>query len=141
MSEHVREDLIKCRFGAFAGSNDPGAPINPTPQQKLALESRQDVTELRERLEALQNSGPKADMSRVKALLENLRQRLYALVVADSREKYFTEAAKLRSRGLSTIHLRSSEPPPCFDHTALDINGLVELFAGHTISDNGKPSQ
>ena len=155
MSEHVREDLIKCRFGAFAGTNDPlfdllwdismqndpGAPIDPTPQQKLDLESRRDVTELKGRLEALQKSGPKTDISRVKALLENLRQRLYTLVVADSRERYFTEAAKLRSRGLSTIHLRSSEPPPYSDHTTLNIKGLVELFVGHTISDDGKPSQ
>lgn len=111
MSERLRDVLIKCPFGAFAGTkdllfdifrditmqNDPNGPINPTTQQKLALESRRDVPGLRERLEPLQKSGSKTDISRVKALLENLRQRLYALVVADSREKYFTEAVKLRS--------------------------------------------
>ncbi|KAJ2898906.1 hypothetical protein MKZ38_003590 [Zalerion maritima] len=96
----------------------------------------QDVTERRERLEALQKQPrPKPASSRAKALLESLRQRLYALMVADSRERYFAEAAKLRSRGLSTGHLRCSDP------AALDINGLVELFAGHTLSDNGRPSK
>ncbi|KAG9023096.1 hypothetical protein FRB95_013563, partial [Tulasnella sp. JGI-2019a] len=155
MSKRIREDLIKCCFGAFGGTNDPffdvlrdltmqndpGAPINPTTEQKLSLESQRDVTEQREKFEALQKSGSKADISRARVLLESLRQRLYVLMVADSRERYFIEAAKLRSRGLSTSHLRSSEPPPCSDHAALDINGLVELFTGHVISGNGKPSK
>lgn len=42
---------------------------------------------------------------------------------------------------MSTTNLRSPEPSPCSDHAALNMNGLVELLAGHTASDNGKPSQ
>jgi hypothetical protein len=121
--------------------NDPGAPFAHTPKQKHPLEKRRDVTERTKDFDALQKSGPKADTSRAKALLESPRQCQYALVVADTREKYFAKAAKLRSRGLSTSHLRNSESPPSSDHAALDINGLVELFASHTISDNGKPSK
>ncbi|KAK5264116.1 hypothetical protein LTR96_010624 [Exophiala xenobiotica] len=101
--------------------NDPGVPFDPTLEQKHSLEKRRDVTERTKDFDALQKSGPKADTSRAKGLFESLRQRLYALVVADSREKDF--------------------PPPSFDHAALDINGSVELFAGHTLSDNGKPSK
>lgn len=155
MSEQVREDIVRCRFGAFAGTNDPlfdllrdlttrndpGAPINPTPEQKLALEDRQDVTELRNKFSALQICGSKTDILRAKARLEDLRQRLYDLVVAESRKTYFAEAAKLRSRGLSTSHLRSSAPPPCSHHAALGIDCLVALFTGHTISDIGKPAK
>ncbi|CUS11816.1 unnamed protein product [Tuber aestivum] len=116
---------------------DPGAPVDPTLQQKLSLESRQD------KLDALQKTGaPKVNMSRAKAYLESLRQRLYTLVVAESREKYFAEAARLRSRGLSTSHLQSSEPPPSSDHVALHMDGLMDLLAGHASSDNGNhPSQ
>ena len=153
MSERVREDLIKCRFGAFAGTNDPlfdllrdltmqndpSTPIDPTTEQMLSLKSRRDVTGRREKFEALQKSESKEDISRARALLESLRQHLYALVVADRWERYFTEAAKLRSRGLSTSHLRSSELPPYSDHAAFDFIGFVELFTGYAISVYGKP--
>ena len=51
MTERVREDLARCRFKGFAGKNDPlydilrdlsvqndpGAPIDPTPEQKRSI--------------------------------------------------------------------------------------------------------
>lgn len=40
--------------------NDPGAPIDPIPEQKLALEDRRDATARREELEtALEKRGSK----------------------------------------------------------------------------------
>ncbi|GAB1311996.1 hypothetical protein MFIFM68171_02206 [Madurella fahalii] len=101
MTENVREDIVRCRFGAFAGANDP------------LFDLLYDLT----------------------------MHHLYVLVVIEARKTYFAEAAKLRSRGLPTTHLRSSTPPPCSDHATLDINGLVALFTGHSISDIGKPAK
>ena len=68
MSWRMHKDLAKLRFGAFAGSNDdlsqalchltlmsdPEALINPTPEQLEYIESRRDVTKLREKLELAQ---------------------------------------------------------------------------------------
>lgn len=47
----------------------------------------------------------------------------------------------MRSRGLSTSYLRSSALTPCSYHAALDIDGLIALFTGYTISDIGKPAK
>ncbi|KAL9099920.1 MAG: hypothetical protein Q9163_004647 [Psora crenata] len=118
MSECVCDDLIKHRFGAFVGTNDPffdllrdlsmqndpGAPLDATLSR-------------REKYKTLQKSRAKAEMSRAKALLESLRQRLYALVVEESRKKYFAEAAKRRSQGLSTSHLVRNAPASASPYT------------------------
>jgi hypothetical protein len=112
-----------------------------TPEQKLALENRRDVIGRRNKLGVLQKCGSKSDISRAKDLLEDLRQRRYVLVLTESPNTYFAEAARLRARGLLATHLRSSTLPPCSDHAVLDINSLVALFTGHSISNIGKPAK
>jgi hypothetical protein len=147
-TEHVRTDLASKRFGACAGGvaaeplfkvmrdlskqNDPGAPLEVTPEQKLSIESRRDVTERRAALEAAKLSGDAADVKAKKASLDQRRRALYDLLLMDAREKYFDEANRLRAEGKSTDHLRErsrSSRRRC-DHSLLDIGGLMTLWTG-----------
>ena len=144
MTQRVREDLTRIRFGAFAGSNDPlfcvlrdlslqsdpGAPIEPTPKEKQSIEGRNDITLHCKTLDAARASGKREDISKAKAALDQLRRRLHVLLLVEARKRYFAEAARLRSLGLSTACLRSTVPPKRRDHQMLDIGLLLHLWTG-----------
>ncbi|KAF2254145.1 hypothetical protein BU26DRAFT_134336 [Trematosphaeria pertusa] len=149
-TKHVREDLAHHRFGAAAGGqangpfftamrdlskqSDPGAPIEASAEQKRSIESRRDITRMREELEAAQKARPynKAAVAKAKATLDQRRRTLYDLLLQNARAKYFAEANALRSAGKSTEELREKSRPAkrdC-DHAMVDVGCLVELWTG-----------
>ncbi|KAI0337092.1 hypothetical protein BDW22DRAFT_1384197 [Trametopsis cervina] len=148
-TEHVRADLASKRFGAYAGGesseplfnvmrdlskqNDPGAPLEPTPEQKSSIKSRRDITKRRTAYKAAKLNGDPPDVVKAKKASLDQRQRaLYDLLLMDAREKYFAEANKLRAEGKSTDALRErsrSARRHC-DHAVLDVGGLMTLWTG-----------
>lgn len=79
-AERVREDLTRKRFGACAGGtaneplfkvlrdlsmqNDPGAPIEATPEQEGSIESRRDITARKAALEQAKFGRQKDEINR-----------------------------------------------------------------------------
>lgn len=118
--------------------NDPGAPIDATPEQKSSIENRWEITEHKTALEKAKYSTLRETISRAEAALDQLRRSLYELLVKDAREKYFTEADRLRAEGKSTSHLRSSLSPKRGEHTLLDVGGLMRLLTGQPGFGNRK---
>ena len=138
MTKRVRVDLARCRLGDLAGSNgllfeylrdlsiqrDPGAPIEITEDQRRYMESRNDVTKLREAYEKAKESGERAQIRKRKAALDLYRRQVEDLLIHDGRTKYFAEADRLRKLGLSTTHLRQPRPAGPREHSVLDMKSV-----------------
>ncbi|KAK0610404.1 hypothetical protein B0T17DRAFT_658205 [Bombardia bombarda] len=152
-TERIRDNLASGRFGYFAGvSNDrvfkvmrdlskqadPDAPIEATPEEKRSIEGRRDITKRMKDLELAKATGDKKSISKAKAALDQRRRSLYVLLVADARAKYFAEANRLRTNGLTTTHLRKRTQPTRRrrEHSLLDIGGLMRLWTGQACFGN-----
>lgn len=147
-TEHVRTDLASKRFGACAGGtsseplfkvmrdlskqNDPGAPLEATPEQKASIKSRRDIMEREAAVRKAQAGGDKGEIRKAKAALDRRRRALHDLLLIQGREEYFEEANKLRAEGKSTDKLRQRSRPsrPRRDHDVLDVGGLMTLWTG-----------
>ena len=132
--------------------NDPNAPIDPTPEQLASIEKRNDVTELRNAFElaakgfdpklaeegisvklAQENSYPQLTPEKIsqkevrkhKTKLDKRRRRLEDMHVLDSREKYSSQAASLRLRGLTTVYIRRPGPSGRRSHAGLRMEEVV----------------
>ena len=79
-------------------------------------------------------------MRKHKTKLDKRRRRLEEMYVLDSREKYNSQAASLRLRGLTTAHIRRSESPGRRSHTALRMEEVMkdwtEDVRQETIAEN-----
>ncbi|KAF8462493.1 hypothetical protein DFH94DRAFT_700934 [Russula ochroleuca] len=147
-TKRVQADLSRTRFGPCAGGqtneplfevmrdlskqNDSGAPLEATPEQKLSIESRRDITDRRAALEAAKLSKDKGQISKAKSALDQRRRALYKLILLKSREDYFEQANKLRAEGKSTDELRQRSRPArhrC-DHAPLDMGCLLTYWTG-----------
>ncbi|KAF8906999.1 hypothetical protein CPB84DRAFT_337689 [Gymnopilus junonius] len=147
-TKRVQADLSRTRFGPCAGGqsneplfevmrdlskqNDSGAPLEATPEQKLSIESRRDITQRRDALEAAMLSKDKSQISKAKSALDQRRRALHKLILLRAREDYFEQANKLRAEGKSTDELRQRSRPArhrC-DHASLDMGCLLAYWTG-----------
>jgi hypothetical protein len=75
-----------------------------TPEQKLSVESRRDITQRRAAWEAAKLNGDAADIVKVKKAFPDQRRRaLFDLLLMDAREKYFAEANRLEVEGRTSF--------------------------------------
>ena len=121
-TQRVQADLSGTRFGPCAGGqsneplfevmrdlskqNDSGAPLEATPEQKLSIESRKDLTQRRAALAAAILSKDKEQISKAKSALDQRIRILDKLLLLKARDDYSEQANKLRSEGKSTDELR-----------------------------------
>lgn len=112
--------------------NDSGAPLEATPEQKLSIESRRDITERRAALEAAMLSKDKGQILKAKSAFDQQRRALHKLILLKAQEDYFEQANKLRAEGKSTDELRQRLCPAkhrC-NHAPLDMGCLLTYWTG-----------
>ncbi|KAH0430377.1 hypothetical protein CcaCcLH18_07889 [Colletotrichum camelliae] len=124
------KDLMTAAWGALAGNDestaqlrhatstrDEDAPMHPTIEDYEMIESREDIKTLRQNLKTMkeQHGSRSLEAKDAKSSLESSLTTLRKLAVADRRKRYFEEADRQRSLGVSTAPLRETA---VFKHTA-----------------------
>ncbi|KAJ5011151.1 hypothetical protein K4K57_006155 [Colletotrichum sp. SAR 10_99] len=99
------KDLMTAAWGA-----DADAPMHPTIEDYEMIESREDIKTLRQNLNMMKrlHGSCSSEAKDAKSSLESSLNTLRKLAVADRRKKYFEEADRQRSLGVSTAPLRET---------------------------------